>query len=76
MQQEGRRSARLTPQGAFVIQFYDNTDFAIGRVEGRVEHVLSGQACRFAALGALLAFIAHILCQAGSTPAEEVSLDL
>jgi len=46
---------------AFVVQLYVDADVEAGRVAGRVEHVVSGQATHFPSLEALLAFIASIL---------------
>lgn len=63
MPQDDSRNASLPLQGAFVVQFYADTDLAAGRVGGRVEHVLSGQVQHFYELEALLAFIAHVLRQ-------------
>jgi hypothetical protein len=51
----------LLPEGAFVVQFRDGTDLAHGPVTGRVEHVVSGQAARFASLAELTAFFTHVL---------------
>lgn len=46
---------------AFVIQFRPETDVAVGRFEGRVEHVATSQATRFHSLEELLEFIARVL---------------
>jgi hypothetical protein len=51
----------LSPHRAFVVQFRAETDMAQGRCTGRVEHVVSGQATRFASREALLAFMAQVL---------------
>ena len=51
----------LLPEGAFVIQFRAGTDVGDRRVEGRVEHVVSGEATRFDSLDTLLAFFARVL---------------
>jgi hypothetical protein len=51
----------LSVHRAFVIQLSADTDVEAGRVAGRVEHVVSGQATHFPSLEALLAFIASIL---------------
>ena len=51
----------LSVHRAFVIQLYVDTDVEAGRVAGRVEHVVSGQATYFPSLEVLLAFIASIL---------------
>jgi hypothetical protein len=44
-----------------VVQFDTNTDPARGRLAGRIEHVISGQAMPFHSLEALLAFVAQLL---------------
>ena len=51
----------LPPEGAFVIQFRAGTDVGHHHVEGRVEHVVSGEAERFDSLETLLAFFARVL---------------
>ena len=55
----------LLPEGAFVIQFRAGTDVGDHRVEGRVEHVVSGEATRFDSLDTLLAFLARMLRDRG-----------
>jgi hypothetical protein len=62
-----RRSA-LLPERAFVIQFGERTDVVEGRLEGRVEHVLSSRATRFESLDGLIAFIANSLAAARGEP--------
>lgn len=52
---------RLSPDGAFVVQFGARSDPAAGQAAGRVEHVQSGRAAHFASVGDLLAFISHVL---------------
>src|SRR5262245_36865059 len=51
----------LSPARAFIVQFREGVDLAHGSATGRVEHVLSGQAERFASLAELLAFFERIL---------------
>ena len=46
---------------AFVVQLYATAAVDDGRVAGRVEHVVTGQATHFPSLEALLDFIATIL---------------
>lgn len=58
-QTEGRLP--LLPQWAFVVQFRSETNVAQGRLEGRVEHVVSGQAAPFHSLEELLGFIERVL---------------
>ena len=56
-------SSLLAPEHAFVIQFHANTDVEKGRMTGRIEHVVTGQATYFESLEALLAFITRVLMQ-------------
>jgi hypothetical protein len=55
------RANLLSVHRAFVIQLSVDADVDAGRVSGRVEHVVSGQAMYFTSLEAVLAFIATIL---------------
>ena len=61
----------LPTDRAFVLQFHADADVGQGHFEGRVEHVVSGQATRFHSLDELLAFIARILQERGSGHKEE-----
>lgn len=54
---------RLTPDGAFVVQFEAGTDLGAGSVGGRVEHVQTGRAAQFASLDELLGFVGTVLAQ-------------
>jgi hypothetical protein len=58
----------LSPYRAFVVQFRAETDVGQGRYTGRVEHVVSGQATRFASLEELLAFMAQVLTAIRAPP--------
>jgi len=58
----------LSPQRAFVVQFRAETDIEQGRCTGRVEHVASGQAARFASFAELLAFMAQVLAAIRAPP--------
>lgn len=51
----------LSVHRAFVVQFAAPTNIAAGCCVGRVEHIVSGQATRFASQAELLAFIARVL---------------
>ena len=51
----------LPAQRAFVVQVHAQAEVAQGRLAGRVEHVVSGQATHFASPEELLAFIARVL---------------
>lgn len=48
-------------KAAFVIQFRETTDVDAGRLEGKVEHIASYRAARFASIDELLAFIGRVL---------------
>jgi hypothetical protein len=50
--------------GAFVIQFRAGSDFESGRIEGRVEHIASGESARFDSAAALLAIFARLIREA------------
>lgn len=51
----------LQHQGAFVLQFRAGSDLEARNVEGRVEHVASGESVRFDSVEELLAFMARVL---------------
>ena len=53
--------APLSVTRAFVVQLRSDTAVEQGRLAGRVEHVVSGQATDFEALETLLAFMARVL---------------
>ena len=51
----------LPAQRAFLVQVHAEAEVAQGRLAGRVEHVVSGQATHFASPEELLAFITRVL---------------
>jgi hypothetical protein len=53
--------ARLSVHRAFVVQFQADTVVEQGRLAGRVEHVVSGQAADFQSLETLLTFTCQVL---------------
>jgi hypothetical protein len=55
--------APLSVHWAFVVHFRVSTNIAQGQIEGRVEHVVSGQSTHFASLEELLAFMGRVLTQ-------------
>ena len=63
MKQDDPHARRLPAQQAFVVQLGATADVAQGCLEGRVEHVVSGQATQFHTLAELLAFMARVLRQ-------------
>jgi len=70
MQQDSAGKPSLPVRRAFVVQFRMETDVERGRFEGRVEHVVSGQATPFHSLEELLAFFARVLAPE-RTPSSE-----
>jgi hypothetical protein len=69
MERDNRGAPPFSPDHAFVVQFYAETQVEAGQLVGRVEHVVSGQVTHFQSLEALLAFLARVLreVQAAST---------
>ena len=63
MNQETEHARRFPADRAFVVQFLATAEVAAGRMEGRVEHVVSGQATNFTSVEDLLAFMAPVLHQ-------------
>ncbi len=61
------RKPLLSPQRAFVLQFYPEVDLSQGVFVGRVEHVVSGQSVRFASLESLVEFLAQVLAEANTS---------
>lgn len=61
MQPPDEQLGPLSVHRAFVVQFDAHTDVARGRLAGRVEHVVSGQATQFHSLETLLAFMGQLL---------------
>lgn len=71
-----RESSRPLPaQRVFVLQMHADANIAQGRIEGRVEHVLSGRATRFHSLGELLGFITLLLQETQRTTSMEQTPD-
>lgn len=58
----------LLPELAFVVQFRVGTEVDQGRMEGRVEHVVSGQAARFQSPEEMLTFMAQVLATVRAPP--------
>jgi hypothetical protein len=55
--QRGRDFQRV---GAFVVQFRTATDFEVGRVAGRLEHIASGVTAHFESAAELLELFARL----------------
>ena len=65
------RDRPLPAERAFVVQLHVETEVAQGRIIGRVEHVLSGQAAHFDTLEDLLRFIERVLTTLRAGPPGE-----
>ena len=63
MTQQKPTNAPLSVHWAFVVHFRLSTNVTQRRIEGRVEHVVSGQSTHFDSLEELLAFVARVLAQ-------------
>jgi hypothetical protein len=72
VRQPSRDDRPLPAERAFVVQLHVETDLAQGRIMGRVEHVLSGQAAHFDTLEDLLWFIERVLITLRAEPGDEV----
>jgi len=63
MPQQQAEKSSLSVHRAFVVHFRLSTNLARGPIEGRVEHVVSGQSAHFDSLKELLAFMSRVLAQ-------------
>ena len=63
MPQPPQEKPSLPVRRAFVVQFRAEAELEHDSFTGRVEHVLSGQALKFASLEELVAFFVHVLRQ-------------
>jgi hypothetical protein len=61
MEPQRRQTLALPTNRAFVVQFRAEADVTQGRFEGRVEHVVSGQAVNFHRLEELEAFLIQVM---------------
>ena len=68
MAQPQAGKAPLSVHRAFVVHFRLSTNIAQGQIEGRVEHVVSGQSTHFDSLEELLAFMARVLASVRAPP--------
>jgi hypothetical protein len=66
MPERSTPESRLSVHRAFVVQFRGDGDGR--RFSGRVEHVTSGQATRFASVKELLAFLQRVLGDVETRP--------
>ena len=68
MKLQSDKGPRLSVRRAFVVQLHVEADIERGRVMGRVEHVVSGQATHFGTLEELLVFMARVLAEGPARP--------
>jgi hypothetical protein len=61
VKQEDTHARQWPAQRAVVVQVAAAAEVTPGRLAGRVEHVVSGQATQFHSLADLLAFMARVL---------------
>lgn len=61
MQNDTTKTSFLTVQRAFVVQLTLDADIKTGAILGRVEHVTTGKAQRFATIDELLGFMERTL---------------
>lgn len=59
------RRARLPASSAFVVHLAPTPHDAAEPVEGRIEHITSGEAMRFSSSAELIAFMRHVVRQNG-----------
>lgn len=63
--------APLTPESAFVVHFAPAAAGATETVQGRIEHITSGQSMRFASAAELIGFMQHTVApRPGAAPVE------
>jgi hypothetical protein len=53
--------APLSPQWAFVVQLREGTALTLERMQGRIEHIVSGQACTFRSFAEARTFMERVL---------------
>ena len=58
----------LTPHWAFVVQLRQGTSLEPDAMQGRVEHIVSGQASLFSSLEEFRAFMERVLTEVGEKP--------
>jgi hypothetical protein len=68
MSQQPAAKAPLSVHRAFVVYFRTDSNIDRGPIEGRVEHVLSGQSMHFESLEELLTFMARVLATVRAPP--------
>ena len=68
MSQQPAAKAPISVHRAFVVHFRTSSNIARGPIEGRVEHVVSGQSTHFDSLEELLGFVARVLATVRAPP--------
>jgi hypothetical protein len=63
MNADDRASGPLTPAWAFVLQLRQGTGLTPERLQGRIEHVLSGEATAFTSLEEARAFMERVVAR-------------
>ena len=58
---ESGEPSALPTNRSFVLQFRQLADLKAGRVEGRIEHITSGEAALFQSLEELVEYLEHML---------------
>jgi hypothetical protein len=61
-------AAPLSPHWAFVVQLREGTPLTPQGIQGRVEHITSGQVTDFGSLAMLLAFMQAVLPSPAAPP--------
>jgi hypothetical protein len=64
----GPPAAPLSPHWAFVVQLREGTPLTPEDLQGRVEHITSGQATDFGSLAEVLAFMEAVLPPPAAPP--------
>ncbi len=63
-----QQESPFSPHRAFVVQFRKETVLEQWRLEGRVEHVVSGQSAHFHSVEELFTFMARLLAPVRAPP--------
>lgn len=74
MSQAAEKGSELPAERAFVVQFRQETDLEKGVIEGRVEHLVSGESAHFGSLEELVQFIGKVLRDDARRAAKKTSM--
>ncbi len=61
VQNSPKPAMELPVNRAFVVQFSKESNFATGRLTGRIEHVTSGRATPFRSMDEMMGFVGQVL---------------